>query len=150
MWMGRRRDFSLDELELLREAARSYMLENGIKQGPLAELMDMRQQNVSRFVATGSIAGISRISGNRLAQACGFRDAEELIAEGRAMAGLRAERRGNVWHARDSARRVAEAMGYSAESIRSVVEREADNAAAAKRPAKWWLTQIALEELRHS
>jgi hypothetical protein len=136
--MGHPRDFDPEETEILREWARRIQEERKLTTTQLGELMGVKQQNASRFVAPGSIAGISRISGNNLATAAGFRDAEGLIAEGRAMAGLRAERKGNVWHARDSAVRVAKAMGY------------ADAAIAGKRPVKWWLTQIALEELRRT
>lgn len=147
--MGHPRDFDGEETEILRTVARQLQADRKLNTTQLGELMGVRQQNASRFVVTGSTSGISRISGNRLASAAGFRDAEELIAEGKAMAGLRAERRGNVWHARDSAVRVAKAMGYGSDSVDAVVAREV-GAEAGKKPVKWWLTQIALEELRRA
>jgi hypothetical protein len=147
--MGHPRDFDDEEIELLREWARRLKEERKITTTELGELMGVKQQNASRFIADRATGGISRISGNRLASAAGFRDAEELIAEGRAMAGLRSLRKGNVWHARDSAVRVAEAMGYGDGAIAAVVARESSGDAG-KRPVKWWLTQIALEELRRA
>ncbi len=147
--MGHPRDFDSEETELLREWARKLKEDRKLTTTELGALMSVAQQNASRFVAIGSVSGISRISGNHLASAAGFRDAEELIAEGRAMAGLRSERKGNVWHARDSAVRVANAMSYSAAAIAAVVARETGGDAG-KRPVKWWLTQIAIEELRRT
>ena len=126
----------------MREALTAYLEQNGLKASAVAKPLGVKQQNVSRFLRGG---GISHKTANNLASLLGFRDAEQLIREGRAMRGLRLAG-GSVWASRDSAVRVAEAVGYAPEAIAAVVGRYKEPADA-ERDVKWWLNKIVLEEL---
>jgi hypothetical protein len=144
---GHPADFEHEDMELLREAARALKAKEGLSQRQLGEALDIAQQNAGLFTRPNSSTGISRKTANRLAVAVGFRDAEELISEGRAMKGIRSVSKGNVWHARDSAVRVAEAMGYTSEAIAAVVAKYTGTQFG-KEERKWWLNEIMMEEAR--
>lgn len=144
--MAHKHVFTPEEVELLRNFARKLREERGLTTTQLGELMGVEQQNASTFTKPGATGGISRITANRLAQADDLRDAEELLLVLKARAGILEEVVGNVWHSREAARRVAEAMGVAREAIDAVIaQRKAP--ADARRPVKWWVYQFAHQEL---
>jgi transcriptional regulator with XRE-family HTH domain len=140
---GHPSDFDIEDQQILREEASRLMKEKGWTKTELGNVLGIKQQNVSRFI--NAIGGIRRRTANRLAHAIGFDDAEALISEGRFMRGLKSTA-GNVWSARDSARRMAAAVGYPAEAIQAVVDRMSDPECA-KKSTKWWLEQFMLEDM---
>ncbi len=147
--VGHPKDFELEDMEILRDAARELKAREKWSDERLGTELGIAQQNAQRFVGKNATGGISRKTANRLAIACRFRDAEELVMEGRAMKGLRSGGKGNVWHARDSAVRMAEAVGYSREAIDAVMER-CNKPEFGRETVKWWLSQFVLEELQHA
>lgn len=141
--MGHPKAFTVEEASILRAALTEAKAKHDWSDQYIADQIGVVQQNVSRFLRGG---GPSRQSAKGIARLLNYHDADELIAEHIAMAGIKGGTRGgNVWHARDSAVRVAEAMGYAAAAIQAIVERHA-TPDDARQPAKWWLSRIALEE----
>ncbi len=140
---GHPSDFDLEDQQILREEAEQLRQKKGWTKTHMGVVLGIKQQNVSRFLS--GIGGIRRRTANRLALECGFRDAEGLIAEGRFMRGLKSTA-GNVWSSRDSAVRMAEAIGYAPTTIDAVVERMKAPEYAQK-SAKWWLEQFMLEDM---
>lgn len=140
---GHPSDFDIEDQQILREEAATLMAKKGWNQTKLAAVLGVARQNAGRFLR--GEGGIRRRTANRLAIECGFRDAEGLISEGRFMRGLRSTS-GNVWGLRDSGVRMAEALGYPAETIRAVVERMKAPEFASK-SARWWVEQIVLEDM---
>jgi hypothetical protein len=146
--MSKPTDFTPREVELLRDYAREIKGVKRLTDVQLGELMETTQQSVSAFIKDKPTQGIGRIRANSLARSQDFRDAEELlswlksreaIAEGGQM--------GNVWSARDTAKRIAEAMGVAPEAIDAVVAHRKAHADA-KRPAKWWVFQFVQQEMQ--
>jgi hypothetical protein len=136
-------DFDIDDQQILREEAEQLRQKQGWTKTHMGVVRGIKQKNVARFLS--GIGGIRRRTGNGLAHAIGFDDAEALISEGRFMRGLKSTA-GNVWSARESARRMATAVGYSEAVVEAVVERMRDPECA-KKSTKWWLEQFMLEDM---
>jgi len=143
--MSKRAGYSVDEVELLRACARKLKDCRGLTGAELGRIMGIEQQNASAFTKPGASKGIDRNAANGLAAAMGLLDAEELLRELKSLRAAVEDGVSNVWHARDSARRIAEALGVSPEAIEMVFARR-KTPADAQRPAKWWLLQFSLQE----
>ncbi len=143
--MGKRTDFTPQEVELLRAFAREKKRRDGLTGDQLGQLMGISQQNASEFTKDRAVGGIGRTTANALAQNCDYQDAEELLRELKQLAAIAEDGVGNVWHARDSARRVAEAAGVASRAIEVVIEQR-KTPADARRPQKWWLQQFLNQE----
>lgn len=147
--VGKPHDFAPDDMQLLREAALELKERHRWSDKKLGGAIGITQQNANRFVKSVAPGGISRTTANLLASALGFRDAEELLVERRILKGLKAAKKINQWHARDSAMRMAEAIGYARDAIDAVVERSSD-AEFAKEDVKWWMSEFVMEEARQA
>ncbi len=145
--MTKRPDFTPQELELLRAYAREIRDHRTLTGEKLGELMESSQQTASAFTKPGSGSGIGRIAANALARNTGFRDSEECLSWLRARRAIQegGELVGNVWSQRDTARKIAEAMGVAAAAIDAVIGQRKANEDA-RRPVKWWVLQFTLQE----
>ncbi len=147
--MAKRTDFTVEEVELLRGYVRDLGKRLKLTQAQIGALMGVNQQNASAFLKNGAHAGIGRTSANALAVSQGFANAEELLSELRSLAAANEEALGvgNVWHSRDSARRIVEALGVSPAAIQAVVD-ERRSPSDAKRSVKWWVMEFLWKEQR--
>lgn len=145
---GKPSDFEPWETEILRDVARRTRVNEKLTGTALGAILGIAQQNASRFVGSSPIGGIARKHANRLAAHLGFRDAEELLQEEAVMReGVGGG--GNVWHARDSAARIARTLGYPEDAIVAIIKRWTTKEHAG-RPVKWWIAEIVLEEMKQA
>lgn len=140
---GKPADFVDEDTQLLRDAAIQLKEQRNLSGVELGKLLGIAQQNASRF--TKGNGGISRNTANRLAEALGYRDSEGLLREAKAVRGM-VLKLGNVWASRDSAVRVAQAVGWPQDCIDAVLARY-PGPEMSRRETRWWLEQIALEAI---
>ncbi len=148
---GKRQVFSDDENNVLREELRKYMDEHEHTQTAMAELLDIKQQNVGRLKNTKSYphTGFNRDTANRLADLLGYRDAEELLIARGALADMKQLPSGNAWHNRDFAVRLARSLKYHPAAIDAVLARYTGSEYRSK-PARWWVDRISAEHPVHA
>lgn len=145
--MSKRRDFTHEELELLRAFARDQKKKHRWTGEELGKVLGTRQQNASAFVKDGATQGLSRISANRLASAADFRNAEDLLqllkSEAAIAEGIHEV--ASVWSARETGKKIAEAMGVADKAIATVIAQR-KSPGDAKRPPKWWVGMFINQE----
>lgn len=144
--MGKPADFTPEDVALFRDWTRRLLIERGWSMTDLANQVEIEQQNISRFIGRNPIGGPSRVTMDAIAALADFRDSRELLTElqiGEAMQ----PKKGNVWSARDSAKRIAKLLEHSDSAIEAVVAR-CSAPEYAKKDVRWWVDEIVIESLR--
>lgn len=142
---GKPEAFSAEENKVLRDTLRALRDEREMTQADVGRLLGIKQQNAGRLLGSSPHTGMGRQTANKLAEALGYRDAEQLLLERGALAGMKATPAGNEWHDRDSAVRIARLIKVDERAITNIVQRYTDATALAW-PVKRWIARMQQEE----
>lgn len=143
---GKPEAFSAEENKVLRGALRELREERQLTQAEVGRLLGIKQQNAGRLLGPSPHTGMGRQTANRLAEALGFRDAEEFLLERGVLAGMKATPAGNEWTDRDAAIRWARLLKIDERAIANVVQRYTDSIARSW-PPKRWIARFGQEEV---